>query len=287
MRIFSEDQLVLVVDIGNTNTVCSIYRHGESIWSARLQSERERTSDEYYSRLSSLLCHIPSAGQINTKESGSASADYRSCAFSLSEINYVALGSVVPELSRIWRHLLQKYTSAKVFEINGLSPLDMHYKVGNPSALGADLVANGFAAWKKYRQSAIVIDLGTATTIQVISNSGVFEGAAIAPGLKTGATNLFAKAAQLFELEITPPTALLGTNTHDAVLSGIVYGHAFMLESFIYRLKEQYNHHAPLITILTGGMASLIMPYLPCVEYQDKNLTMDGFYLALTTLMQS
>jgi len=263
---------IMVVDIGNTNIVCAIYREGQAIWSVRLSS-RMNTSDEYYAMLSSMIRELP----LNSTGKQT---------IAINEIEYIALGSVVPELSRVWKHLFQKYFSAKVYEIDGLSALGLKFKVKNPSYIGADLIANAFAAWKKYQCSTIVIDLGTATTIQVVSSQGVFEGAVIAPGLKTGAANLFVKAAQLNEMELISPKVLLGTNTCDAVLSGIVNGHAFMLESYISKLKLQYFDYNPISTILCGCMADLLMPLLPSADIVDKSLTLDGFYLGLQVLLQ-
>lgn len=253
----------LVVDIGNTNVVCAIYEKGEIKWTVRLSSDRSRTADEYFALFSSL-----------------------SGTYDLNRIAYIALGSVVPELTRIFRHMLQKYFQAKVYEINALSPLGIKFKVDDPSFIGADLIANAFGAWKQYDQSAIVIDMGTATTVQVMNKSGVFEGAIIASGLKTGAANLFAKAAQLNELELLRPHVLLGTNTRDAVLSGVINGHALMLEALIAKLKLQYFDLAPFVTILTGGMADLLKPLTPSVDMVVKNLTVDGFYLALESLIK-
>lgn len=264
MHKYSVSEPVLVVDIGNTNIVCAIYQQGNAVWTSSLQSQRERTSDEYYSLLSGLLRDI-----------------------SLIDIPYVALGSVVPELSRIWKHLISKYTKADVYEINGLSSLGFTYKSTNPETVGADLVANAYAAWKKHEHNSIVIDLGTATTIQVVSSKGVFEGAVIAPGIKTAASSLWVKAAQLHELELKTPPTLLGRNTHDAVLSGVIHGHALMLEGFINKLKLQYFDYAPLYTILCGGLATLVQPLIASIDIVDKSLTLDGFYLAFNQLRHS
>ncbi|PKN72241.1 MAG: type III pantothenate kinase [Candidatus Cloacimonetes bacterium HGW-Cloacimonetes-3] len=264
MHNYSVSEPVLVVDIGNTNIVCAIYQQGNAVWTCSLQSQRERTSDEYYSLLSGLLKDI-----------------------NLKDIPYVALGSVVPELARIWKHLITKYAKAVIYEINGLSPLGLTYKSTNPGTVGADLVANAYAVWKKYEHNSIVIDLGTATTIQVVSSKGIFEGAIIAPGIKTGASGLWDKAAQLYELELILPPALLGRNTHDAVLSGVIHGHALMLEAFINRLKLQYFDYSPIQTILCGGLATLVHPLIASIDIIDKSLTLDGFYMAFNHLRQS
>ncbi len=279
MHNVSDNKPVLVVDIGNTNIVCAIYLAGKAVWTARLFSSHQKTADEYHAILSSMLAEMPV--QTTGSEFPVASAIRR------ENIAYIALGSVVPELTRVWKHLFRKYFPAELIEINALSPLGLKYKVKNPSFIGSDLVANAFGAWHKYSSSAIIIDLGTATTIQVVGKSGSFEGAIIAPGLKTGATNLFSSAAQLYELEIVSPPVLLGSNTSEAVLSGIIHGHAFMLESFIQKLKKQYFDHNPLLTILSGGMADLIKPLVPSADLVDKNLTTDGFYLAMLKVIET
>ena len=270
MRNLLLQEPVLVVDIGNTNIVCAIYLKGKSIWTVSLKSSRENTSDEYYVLLGSLL------------ESTTLPDGYK---LGLKDIRYIVLGSVVPELTRVWKHLCSKYIQAEVYEINALSPLGISFRVDNPSFIGADLIANAYAAWQKYRTSSIIIDLGTATTIELISPEGMFEGAIIAPGIKIGAESLFSKAAKLYEIELVSPTALLGLNTTEAMLSGIIYGHSFMLDTFIAKIKEQYSQLKPFQTILTGGMSSLIKPYLSEINTIYKCLTLDGFYLALGKIL--
>ncbi len=257
MRQFACDTDILVIDIGNTNIVCGLYRQETLVWTARFKSSKERTADEYYSLLLPLV---------------------KDC--SLDEIRHIAIGSVVPELSRIWLHLFQKYMKAKVYEINAYSPLGLSYLVSDPGFIGADLIANSFGAWKKYQTNCIVIDLGTATTIQVVTSSGLFMGSTIAPGLRTGAAFLFEKAALLSEIELISPKVLLGTNTRDALLSGIVSGHAFKIEAFISQIKSTYKDLTPLKTIMTGGIADLIKPLTPSVDIIDKTLTLDGLFLA-------
>lgn len=251
------DAATLVVDIGNTNITCGFYQNETMTWFARFFSSANRTADEYFSLLSSLLKDI----RIGT-------------------IKAVAMSSVVPELTRIWQHLFQKYFEAEVLEITALSDLGLSYKVPEPSFIGGDLVANAYGAWKKYSTNCIVVDLGTATTIEFVTQNGSFEGTAIAPGLKTGADQLFEKAALLSQIEIVTPSVLLGTNTRDALLSGIVHGHAFMLESYIQNIKHQYSEYKDMKTIATGGIADLVKPLVPSIDIVDKTLTLDGIFLA-------
>lgn len=248
---------VLVVDIGNTNISSGIYQGGELVWFSRFFSSQSRTADEYYSLLSNLL--------------GGIAKD---------QISRIAIASVVPELTRIWQHLCTKYFEREVLIIDGYSDLGLQFRIPDPGFIGADLIVNAYGAWKKYRTNCLVIDLGTATTLQMISAEGVFLGTAIAPGLKTGAQQLFEKAALLSEIELDLPPSLLGTNTRDALLSGIVQGHAFMLESYINRIKLHYFDLKEIKTVVTGGIADLIKPLVPSIDIVDKTLTLDGLFLA-------
>jgi type III pantothenate kinase len=250
-------EATLVVDIGNTNITCGIYQNGVLGRFFRFHSSSNRTADEYYSLM------------VNLK--GGPGED---------RIGRIAIGSVVPELTRIWQHLFAKYFGREAVLIDGHSDLGLGYRVPDPGFIGADLVANAYGAWKKYSRNCIVVDLGTATTVQMVTSEGEFLGTAIAPGLKTGAAQLFEKAALLSEIELASPETLLGTNTRDALLSGIVQGHAFMLESFIKRIKLQYFDHKDIFTVLTGGIADLVKPLVPSIDHVDKTLTLDGLFLA-------
>ncbi len=255
------EEAILAVDIGNTNVTCGIYRQGKLIWFARFFSSRKRTADEYYGLLNSLLTELPP-----------------------SQIRRVALASVVPELTRIWQHLFAKYTSAQVLEIGARSDLGLSFRVKDPSFIGADLVMNAYGAWQKYQSDCIILDLGTATKVQFVTATGRFEGTAIAPGLKTSADHLFEKAALLSQIELVQPSGLLGTNTVDALLSGIVQGHAFMLENYVQEIKRQYPNRKGIQTILTGGVAELVKPLIPSADVLDKTLTLDGLQLAYRRL---
>lgn len=252
-----ESDRLLAVDIGNTNITCGIFQDGILKASARYHSSVLRTADEYYSLMGPLLDGWNVAG-----------------------VKRVSMASVVPELTRVWQHLFQKYFAARVCNVSALSPLGITFKVADPSFVGADLVVNAFAAWQKYRRSCVIVDLGTATTIQFVTAKGSFEGTAIAPGLRTGAINLFEKAALLSGIELTAPPVLLGVNTRDALLSGIVQGHAYMVESFVKKVKGHYFDHPDALTILTGGIADLIKPLVPSADIVDKSLTLEGLYMA-------
>ena len=261
MRRENSKETLLAVDIGNTNISCGIYLDGEMAWFGRLFSSTQRTADEYFGLLGPLLDRVPEM-----------------------EISHIVFASVVPELTRIWQQLFKKYIPVPVMQINALSKLGLGFHVADPSFIGADLIANAFGAWKKYQANCIIIDLGTATKIQLVSETGKFEGTAIAPGLRTSAEQLASKAAQLSQIEIVAPPVLLGTNTRDSMLAGIVHGHAFMLEAYIRKVKEQYCSGKKVITAMTGGISELLVPLVPSVDILDKTLTLDGLYLAFQQL---
>ncbi len=248
----------LVADIGNTNIVCGVYRNDELVMHARFKTDHGRTADEYYAMMSSL----------------------QNAQWSLEKIKKVVIASVVPELTRIWQHFVSKYLHLSPHLIDGYSPLGLTYNVADPGFIGADLIMNAYAAWKKYSSACIIVDLGTATTIQAVTAQGHFLGTVIAPGIRTAASHLFAKTALLSEIELTAPQSILGTNTREAMLSGIVRGHALMIEGFITKLKEEYSEHKPITSILTGGIADLLLPLIPSLDVMDKTLTLDGLNLA-------
>lgn len=247
----------LVVDIGNTNINCGIYQNEELAWFARLSSSLDRTTDEYYSFLKPLLD-----------------------GFREEKIGNIAMASVVPGLTRVWQHLFRKYFGLSAWELTALNVPELKYRVPDPSFIGADLIANAYGAWKKHGSSCLILDLGTATKVQLVTSEGSFEGAAIAPGLKTGAEQLFKSAALLAPIELSKPEVLLGTSTKDALLSGIVRGHSYMLESYVRQAKLHYFDLKDMQVILTGGIAELVQPLVPAADILDKFLTLDGIFLA-------
>jgi type III pantothenate kinase len=249
--------MTLVIDIGNSNIFGGIYCDSVLIWHFRLMTDTMRTADEYFALLKSM-------------KTESWNADSISC---------VGVASVVPIVTRVWQHLTRKYFNLEAVLISGYSELGITYNVSDPGFIGADLIANAYGAWKKYAADCIIIDLGTATTIQVITKFGQFLGAIIAPGIKTASSNLTQKAALLNDVELTQPPTLLGSTTKDALLSGIVTGHAIMLEGFIRALKEKYID-LKLSVILTGGISDLIEPLIKSIDHVDKTLTLDGIYMA-------
>ncbi len=245
----------MVVDIGNTHIVIGFYSNSEFQYSWRLNTDSTKTEDEYFSILKLL-------------------ADDRNLI--LTQINKAAISSVVPEITRIFSHLINKYIKCNINIINAYSTLGLKFPMKDPGFIGSDLVVNAFSAKEKYKINCIICDFGTATTIQLVGKDGHFYGTIIAPGVITSAKNLFDSTALLSNVQLKEPKHLLGTNTTDALLSGIITGNLLMLDGFIKALKEEYNHLGPLKTIATGGIAELICKDSKEVDIIDKNLTIDG-----------
>lgn len=254
----------LVVDIGNTNIVCAVYEQDKLTNRYRIEADPGSTVDDLNSQFKAAISK-----------------------YSLKEFKYVALGTVVPKLGKTFKAMLQRYSSAKIYEINGLSPIGLRYLIKEPALVGADLVGNAYAAWKKYQTATLVVDLGTATTIQLIDRDGLYVGVVIAPGLKTAANHLFDKAALLYSVTLQAPKELLGNTTRDAMLSGIITGHALMLKGFIAEIKVNYAQYGPFQLILSGGLVDVIAPLCSMDYVVDQNLTLDGFYLAMKSLILS
>ncbi len=252
---------ILIVDIGNTNIVCAKFEKGQPQELHRIQTDPACSVDDYHKIFLSAL------------------PEY-------CNINYVAIGSVVPRVEELVSAMFAEYSRAQVFHITGVSPIGLKYLIKNPSVVGADLVANAFAAWKLYQKSTLVVDLGTATTIQLITDDGLYAGVVIIPGMKTSAANLFEHAALLSEVELRAPHCLIGNNTEDALLSGIVRGHALMIKAFVDQIEQQYSEYAPYSVILTGGLASVIQGILPDSYIIDKELTLKGLYLAAQSILE-
>lgn len=248
---------LLAVDVGNSNIVIGCFEGVKLLCKWRIHSHPARSEDEYYGILQALLTE---------------------CGYAQPQA--VVISSVVPQQTVVWQKMFAQYWALEATIINALSPLGLRYKVADPSFIGSDLVTNAFAAISQYQQSAIIIDLGTASTVQMVTSEGSFEGTAIIAGIQPSLQALTSRAAQLANIEITAPPALIGTNTRDAMLSGVVNSHVFALDNFVRQLRLQYFDKTPIVTILTGGWAALMQPLMPFVDVVEPNLTLNGLALA-------
>ena len=248
----------LVFDIGNTHSVIGVYVDGSLAHSWRLATDKRRTEDEHFCLLSDLL-----------RNAGVRVGDFDIC----------ALASVVPDLTRVFSRLVEKYVGCQLVVVNGYTNLGLRFPMPDPGFIGADLIVNAYAAWRKYQRPCAVCDFGTATTIQLTDAEGFYIGAVIIPGLLSSASSLFDRAALLAHIELESPETLLGVDTRGALQSGILNGAAFMLDGFLTRIRAEYAHLGPIHAIGTGGIAPLVCGLSETINCVDRTLTLDGLHL--------
>ncbi len=245
----------LVIDVGNTHVVFGVYDNYQLLYTGRFSTQKSRTEDEYFAQFNTII-----------KVHGNSFHDFDACGFS----------TVVPELQRVFTHFVKKYLSCPLYNIDSNTALGITYASDKVSHIGSDLVVNAYAAWDKYQKNCLICDLGTATTIQLITKKGQFLGTAIAPGLLLSASKLFEIASQLAGIQLYAPEAIISLDTKDCLRSGIVQGHAFMIDGFVLAIKKQYDYLGEIMTIATGGISRLINDCSAQIDTVDTTLTLDG-----------
>ena len=246
------------MDVGNTTTVCGLFqRDGLLLRSFRFRTRSEITPEE-------LLLLLRSFGETFD--------------FSWSEVKAVVLASVVPPLEEIWEEVVRRWL-VKEWLLASAKEVPIPVKLRYPQEVGADRVVNAYAAWKKFRRATIVVDYGTATTFDCVSEKGEYLGGAIAPGVESAAESLFVKTAKLPRVDLgSPPDSVLGRDTASAIRSGLLYGFAALTEGLVARLSEEMGT-SPLV-LATGGLAATIASLCPRIERLEPHLTLEGlFYL--------
>ena len=248
--------MLLTIDVGNTNTVLGLYDGRELQHHFRIQSERGRTEDEYHIQLATLLNIV---------------------SLDPEDITASILASVVPALTeRIARSVRRAFNHDSIIVGPGIKT-GMPILYENPREVGADRIVNAIAAYERVHGGVIVVDFGTATTFDCISNRGEYLGGVITPGISLSAEALFAKAARLPKVEILKPPHALGRNTVHAMQSGLVFGYAALVDGMVERLQGEMGY--PCAVLATGGEARMIESASKTIQYVDEHLTLDGLRL--------
>ena len=251
--------MILAIDIGNSNIVLGVFNNEKLMQSWRLSTRLHQGIDEYEMLIRGMLF---------------------ACNFSLEETKGAILSSVVPELTDVFSKLIENMIGQQPIKVSNELFLGIQINTENPSKVGQDRLINAVAAYQLYNTSLIVVDCGTATTMDVVTSEGVFQGGVICPGLLISAEELFSKAAQLFQVNLEIPKNIIGKNTTECLKSGLIYGYAGMIESLIKKLTKeikQQNQPDPTV-IITGGLAAKILPIITKAIYHE-DLTLRGLYL--------
>lgn len=245
--------MLLAVDIGNSNICLGVYDDKQLLNSWRLSTDRHKTVDEYGMILRQLF------GMHDLK---------------VSDIEAVAISSVVPPVTPVWEDTSRKYVRCSPLVIGPGVRTGMDLKYENPRDVGADRIVGAVAAYELYGGPCIVVDFGTATTFDAISANGQYLGGAIAPGIGISLEALFQRAAKLPRIELAAPKNVIGRNTVQAMQAGVVYGFAGQVEYIVNKIKAELG--AKPFVVATGGLAPLIAAETPSIDKVDPLLVLEG-----------
>ncbi len=245
--------MLLVIDIGNTNITLGVFNGEQLVHSWRLSTDIKRTEDEYGVFLKNLLRETNLDGKVTD----------------------AVISSVVVQLTEKIEIALKKYMGIDSLIISHKIKTNVILKTDNPSQVGADRIVNACAAATLYTTPAIVVDFGTATSFDIVNNKNEFVGGIITAGMKIQAEALSNKTSKLPNLNIEPIERTIGRNTIEAMLSGVVRGHAAMIDGLIYECERELGQKATIIA--TGGYSSVISNYLRRkFDYINPDLTLIG-----------
>jgi type III pantothenate kinase len=248
--------MILVVDVGNTNTVLGVYRDTELVRSWRIQTQRGRTADEHGILLSDLL---------------------RYSSVEKSSIAGTIISSVVPPMEQTWTRTAEMYLGHDPLVVGKNADPKMPILYENPNEVGADRLVNAVAGWERHKTSLVIVDFGTATTFDAISVNGEYLGGAIAPGVTVASEALYQAASKLPRVEVARPRHVIGTTTVDAIQSGLLYGYTGLVTGIVERMKAALGPQT--VVLATGGLASFIAGEAECIDEVDDLLTLEGLRL--------
>ena len=248
--------MLLAVDIGNTETTMGVFEGEELKATWHTATVVHRTADELAVLLSNLM------GRYG---------------LSPSDVREVSLCSVVPQITPVYIEMFKKHFNIVPLVVAAGIKTGVRICMDNPKEVGADRIADAVAAHHLYGGPVIVVDLGTATTFDTVSGEGDYLGGAIAPGIFTAAQAMFQRAAMLPHVELARPGRAIGTNTIDAMKSGIVFGYVALVEGMVARIQRELGARAKVIA--TGGFSELIARETKVIEEVNPSLTLIGLRL--------
>jgi len=245
--------MLLTVDIGNTNINLGVFNNSKLKATWRMATRVHRMPDEY----ASLILHLFEHEGIDA-----------------AQITDAIMCSVVPPLSGVFQEMCRRYLKVTPLMVESGVKTGVRIAMDNPREVGADRIVNAVAAHQLYGGPVIVIDLGTATTFDVVTKEGDYFGGAIAPGIAIATEALFSRTAVLPRVELTHPKKAIGRNTIAAMQSGIVFGYAGLIEGIVSRIQKELGVKAKVVA--TGGYAELLAKETSAIEEVNPDLTLVG-----------
>lgn len=253
--------MLLVLDVGNTNTVLGVFaksssgaaRYDQLVANWRVTTLRAQTVDEY----GVLFRNLFSMQGLEPKE-----------------IHGIIISSVVPPLDSTLRRVCERYFNQKPLFVEPGIKTGMPVLYENPAEVGADRIVNGVAAFEKYGGPCIVVDFGTATTFDCVTAKGEYQGGVICPGIGISADALFSRTARLQRVDIRKPARIIGTTTVGSLQSGLYYGYLGLVDGVLERLLSEMG--ADVNVIATGGLAPLLGSGSKYIKQVDEFLTLEG-----------
>ena len=256
--------MLLAVDIGNTHTGLGVFSHDRLIATHRLSTNRHRTVEETWTALSPFF-------------SGTGISPLTLKGFGIS--------SVVPEATAAFSALARDHLKKEPVTITGRLDLGIKILYDDPATLGADRICNAVAGFQKYGGPLIIVDLGTATTYDVVNERGDFLGGPIALGLGSQAAELHRRAAQLPEIELEAPPSVIARDTRSAMQAGVVIGGIEAMEGLVRRIRQELGTEAKVIA--TGGLSQHIAPLSAVIEACEPYLVLEGIRLIVGRLQSA
>src|SRR5580765_4873603 len=243
--------MLLAVDVGNTQTVLGLYDGQRLTEDWRVATERTRTGDELGVLLGGML--------------------------DLDAVDGICLASTVPMLIREWERLALRWAGAPILVVGPGVRTGIPIRYDDPREVGPDRIVNSVAAKERYGAPVIVVDFGTSTNFDVVSQAGEYVGGVLAPGIEVSMDALFARAARLFKVDFVEAETVISKNTASSLQSGLVYGFAGQVDGIVDRIRGELGVDAQ--TVATGGLADLIVPHARTLETIDPFLTLEGVRL--------
>ncbi len=249
--------MLLAIDVGNSNVVLALFEGETLLESWRLHTNTSHTSDDWWIAVKHLA-----------EDAGT----------DIAAVDGVIISSVVPVVGQAMTQMCGRYLHVEPVRVHAHLPLDLGLEVKDPDSVGADRICNVVAVRELYSTPCVIVDLGTATTFDVVNEAGHFIGGSIAPGIEGSARQLFSGAALLSAVDLKVPETVIGRDTETNLQSGIIYGVVDQIDGMVARIREETGWEE-LSVVLTGGLGGLIAGELRTPVTYDPDLTVKGLRL--------